>query len=71
VALLKQFGATTYRFSISWSRVIPLGGRNDPVNEAGIKYYNSLIDELVKEGIAPMPTVSELARVLQPGLTHE
>ncbi|CCO32869.1 beta-glucosidase [Rhizoctonia solani AG-1 IB] len=57
VALLKQFGATTYRFSISWSRVIPLGGRNDPVNEAGIKYYNSLIDELVKEGIAPMPTL--------------
>ncbi|CAE6444968.1 unnamed protein product [Rhizoctonia solani] len=57
VALLKQFGATTYRFSISWSRVIPLGGRNDPVNEAGIKYYNSLIDELIKEGIAPMVTL--------------
>ncbi|CAE6416073.1 unnamed protein product [Rhizoctonia solani] len=57
VVLLKQFGATTYRFSISWSRVIPLGGRNDPVNEAGIKYYNSLIDELVKEGIAPMVTL--------------
>ncbi|KAF8750622.1 glycosyl hydrolase 1 family [Rhizoctonia solani] len=34
-------------------RVIPLGGRNDPVNEAGIKYYNSLIDELIKEGLHP------------------
>ena len=64
VALLKQFGATTYRFSLSWSRIIPLGGRNDPVNEAGIKYYNNLIDELVKEGIAPMVTVSTLVQII-------
>ena len=53
VALLKQYGAKAYRFSISWSRVIPLGGRNDPVNEAGIKHYRNLIEELVKNDITP------------------
>ena len=34
-------------FSISWSRVIPLGGRDDPLNEAGIAFYNRLIDGLL------------------------
>ncbi|CAE6441331.1 unnamed protein product [Rhizoctonia solani] len=57
VALLKEFGAGAYRFSIAWSRIIPLGGRNDPINEAGIQYYNSLIDELLKEGIKPLVTL--------------
>lgn len=53
VALLKQYEVKAYRFSVSWSRVIPLGGRNDPVNEAGIKYYRNLIEELLKNGITP------------------
>ena len=61
VELLKQYGAKAYRFSISWSRVIPLGGRNDPVNEAGIQYYRTLIEELVKNDIAPF-VVSPTAR---------
>lgn len=37
VALLKQLGARAYRFSVSWSRVIPLGGRNDPINPQGLQ----------------------------------
>ncbi len=53
IALLKQYGVKAYRFSISWSRVIPLGGRNDPVNEAGIKHYRNMIEELLKNGITP------------------
>lgn len=57
VALLKQFGANAYRFSIAWSRVIPLGGRNDPINETGVAYYNALIDELVNNGIKPLVTL--------------
>ncbi|KAI0702030.1 beta-glucosidase 1A [Cerioporus squamosus] len=57
VALLKQYGVKAYRFSISWSRVIPLGGRNDPVNEAGIKYYRNIIEELVQNGITPFVTL--------------
>ncbi|EMC98800.1 glycoside hydrolase family 1 protein [Baudoinia panamericana UAMH 10762] len=57
VALLKQIGAKAYRFSISWSRVIPLGGRNDPVNEKGLQYYINLVDELRANGIEPMITL--------------
>ena len=53
IALLKEYGVKAYRFSVSWSRVIPLGGRGDPVNEAGIKYYRDIIEELVKNGITP------------------
>ena len=43
VELLKKYGCNTYRFSISWARVNPLGGKDDPVNEAGIKYYSDLV----------------------------
>ena len=57
VALLKELGAKVYRFSISWSRVIPLGGRKDPVNEKGLKYYENLVDELLANGIEPMVTL--------------
>lgn len=57
VALLSSYGANSYRFSVSWSRVIPLGGRDDPVNEAGIEYYNKVIDSLISEGIQPWITI--------------
>lgn len=57
VALLKSYGVTAYRFSLSWSRIIPGGGRDDPVNEAGIKYYENLIDELLANGITPFVTL--------------
>ena len=43
IELLKKYGCNTYRFSISWARVRPLGGKGDPVNEAGIKYYSDLV----------------------------
>jgi beta-glucosidase len=54
---LKQLGAKAYRFSISWSRVIPLGGREDPVNKDGLQYYLNLVDELHANGIIPMVTL--------------
>jgi beta-glucosidase len=57
VALLKSYGVTAYRFSLSWSRIIPLGGANDPVNQAGIDYYSGLIDELQRNGIEPFVTI--------------
>ncbi|KAG6864603.1 Beta-glucosidase 1B [Blastosporella zonata] len=53
VELLSQYGVKAYRFSISWSRIIPLGGRADPVNPEGIKFYSDLIDELLGRGIVP------------------
>ncbi|PHH80283.1 hypothetical protein CDD83_3771 [Cordyceps sp. RAO-2017] len=55
--LLSRYGATVYRFSLSWSRLIPLGGRADPVNEAGLRFYDGLIDGLVRRGIAPWVTL--------------
>ena len=57
VALMKSYGVTAYRFSLSWSRIIPLGGKGDPVNEAGLKYYDKLIDELLANGITPFVTL--------------
>ena len=58
VALLKSTGARAYRFSLSWTRIIPLGGRNDPVNEKGLQYYLAPIDELKANDIEPMVTLS-------------
>lgn len=57
VALLKSYGVTGYRFSLSWTRIIPLGGRSDPVNQKGIEYYSNLIDELLANGITPFVTL--------------
>ncbi|RMZ80944.1 hypothetical protein DV738_g2440, partial [Chaetothyriales sp. CBS 135597] len=57
ISLLKQTGAKAYRFSISWSRIIPLGGRNDPVNPAGIKHYQKFVDDLLDAGIIPFVTL--------------
>lgn len=61
IALLKQYGIKAYRFSIAWSRIIPLGGRNDPINPKGIKFYSDVIDELLRAGITPF-VVSSLPR---------
>ncbi|KZT10298.1 glycoside hydrolase family 1 protein [Laetiporus sulphureus 93-53] len=57
VALLKSYGVNSYRFSLSWSRIIPLGGRNDAINEEGIAYYRGLAVELLKNGITPYVTL--------------
>ncbi|CZS99707.1 probable beta-glucosidase [Rhynchosporium agropyri] len=57
ISLLKETGAKAYRFSISWSRIIPLGGRNDPINPAGIAFYKKFVDDLLAEGITPFVTL--------------
>lgn len=55
--LLTKYGAKAYRFSLSWSRIIPLGGRLDAVNEEGIEFYSNLIDALLRRGITPWVTL--------------
>lgn len=57
IALLSSYGVDVYRFSICWSRLIPLGGRNDPINEKGIAFYNRLINGLLAKGIKPAVTL--------------
>ncbi|HYK04322.1 MAG TPA: GH1 family beta-glucosidase [Thermoanaerobaculia bacterium] len=55
VALMKELGLTTYRFSVSWSRILPEGtGR---VNQGGLDFYRRLVDELLAAGIAPNATL--------------
>ncbi|OJD35696.1 glycoside hydrolase family 1 protein [Diplodia corticola] len=57
IALLKQTRTKSYRFSLSWSRIIPLGGRNDPINEKGLQFYVKLADDLIAAGIEPLVTL--------------
>jgi len=52
VQLLKNLGATGYRFSISWSRVFP-DGTGQP-NEKGIAYYQRVVDETAQEQHRPL-----------------
>lgn len=55
--MLKKLGAKSYRFSLSWSRIIPLGGREDPINEKGLQHYVKFVDDLRAAGIEPMITL--------------
>ncbi|XP_038712013.1 beta-glucosidase 47-like isoform X2 [Tripterygium wilfordii] len=50
-------GINSYRFSISWARILP-GGRFGLVNQAGVDYYNKVIDALLQRGIEPFVTLS-------------
>lgn len=55
VALMRALGMRAYRFSVSWSRVLPEGtGR---VNPKGLDFYSRLVDELLESGIEPMLTL--------------
>ncbi|KAK9721946.1 Glycosyl hydrolase family 1 [Popillia japonica] len=74
VQLLVDLGVDFYRFSISWSRIFPSGhdrfsiswsrifpsGHANYTNQAGIDYYNGLINELLANGITPMVTMFQL-----------
>ncbi|XP_048493530.1 beta-glucosidase 13 isoform X2 [Beta vulgaris subsp. vulgaris] len=57
VKLLKEMGMNLYRFSISWSRILPDGTIHSGINQEGINFYNKLIDELLDNGITPMITL--------------
>lgn len=55
VALMKQIGLGAYRLSISWPRVLP-DGVGQP-NEAGLSFYDRLVDELLAAGVQPWVTL--------------
>lgn len=56
VKLLKYLNVNFYRFSLSWSRLLPSGFANY-INPDGVRYYNDLINELLKNDIEPMVTL--------------
>ncbi len=55
VELMAYLGLQAYRFSISWTRVLPEG--KGEVNQAGMDFYHRLVDQLLDVGIAPMVTL--------------
>lgn len=59
VALMSALGMCAYRFSISWPRLMPTGRLDErgAINEAGIRFYNDLIDCLLEHGIEPWVTL--------------
>ncbi len=55
IALMRELGVNAYRFSVAWPRIQPEG--TDPVNQAGIDYYDRLVDALKEADIEPMVTL--------------
>ncbi len=55
VRMIKRMGLKAYRFSISWSRVLPLG--KGKINEQGLEFYSNLVDALLRNGIEPYVTL--------------
>ncbi|XP_015966064.1 cyanogenic beta-glucosidase isoform X1 [Arachis duranensis] len=57
VEAMKDMNMDAYRFSISWSRILPKGRLSGGVNKEGINYYNNLINELLAKDIQPFVTI--------------
>lgn len=55
IAIMKEIGIKAYRFSISWTRILPEG--TGEVNEKGIQFYSNLVDKLLENGIEPIVTL--------------
>jgi beta-glucosidase len=55
VELMSAIGLNAYRFSIAWTRILPDG--DGKVNQAGLDFYERLVDALLARGITPYPTL--------------
>lgn len=55
IAMIRDLGFKYYRFSIAWPRIQPTG--KGPVNKAGMDFYSSLVDELLKNNLTPCVTL--------------
>ncbi|GLU48588.1 GH1 family beta-glucosidase [Nocardiopsis ansamitocini] len=55
VALLRDLGVDTYRFSVAWPRIQPTG--SGTANPKGLDFYDRLVDALLAAGIEPVPTL--------------
>lgn len=54
--MMRELGLDYYRFSLSWTRILPTSFP-DKINELGVQYYNNLINEMMKYNITPMVTI--------------
>ncbi|KAF2319377.1 hypothetical protein GH714_015314 [Hevea brasiliensis] len=54
---VKNMGFDAFRFSISWTRIIPSGRRREGVNQEGIDFYNDVINEIIKNDLKPFVTI--------------
>ncbi|WP_138494934.1 glycoside hydrolase family 1 protein [Paenibacillus pinistramenti] len=57
IALFAEMGFKVFRTSVAWTRIFPNGDDEAP-NEEGLKFYDNVIDELLKHGIEPLLTIS-------------
>ena len=57
IKLFKELGMNCFRMSIAWTRIYPTGEEEQP-NEKGLQHYDDVIDELLKNGIEPLITIS-------------
>ena len=56
IALFAEMGFKTFRLSIAWTRIFPMGDELEP-NEEGLRFYDDLFDECLKHGIEPLVTL--------------
>lgn len=70
LALLKEMGLKTYRTSINWARIYPNGDETEP-NEEGLKFYDDLIDEIIKNDMVPMISISHYEMPLNLTLNYK
>ncbi|MEK4329942.1 6-phospho-beta-glucosidase [Paenibacillus sp. FSL R7-0312] len=68
IALFAEMGFKVFRLSINWARIYPNGDDAQP-NEAGLKFYDDVFDELHKYGIEPLVTLAHYETPL--GLTQK
>ncbi|CAN0842183.1 Beta-glucosidase 24 [Linum grandiflorum] len=53
IKLAKQIGFNTFRFSLSWSRILPKGKLSGGINKKGIQFYNNVTNEILAQGLEP------------------
>ena len=57
IILMRDLGVDSYRFSVSWPRIFPIG-TEDKINQSGMDFYDRLVDTLLENNITPFVTLN-------------
>lgn len=68
--LLAELGLKAYRTSVNWARIYPNGDDAEP-NEEGLRFYDDLIDEVIRNGMEPLITISHYEMPLNLTLNYK